>query len=325
MLRLIPRAPCKISVRALCDKLRDADFPVTSRTVQRDLVELSAVFPLAVDDREKPFGWSWQRDASSFDLPGLSIPEALTLTLVEQHLRDQLPPSALNALQPRFQSAARILASADGSAMSKAWLKKVRTIAPLQPLLPPVIDDYCQRTVYLALMQDQRLRLHYKKRDAAAVTVYEAVHPLGIVQKGKLIYLVCMLSDYDDVRTLALHRVQQAHLIYEPARRKPGFDLDQFIASGEFGFKTGEPIVLRATFQRAVGEHLFETPLSFDQVLEAAEDGALSLTATVPSTRTLVFWLTGFGPAVVVHAPAQLRAEMKEIALAMARSYSSSP
>lgn len=286
MLRLIPRSPCKISVRDLCDKLRDADFPVTNRTVQRDLVELSAVFQLTVDDRERPFGWSWQRDASSFDLPGLSVPEALTLTLVEQHLRNQLPPSALNALQPHFQSAARILSSADGTVMSKAWLKKVRTIAPLQPLLPPVIDDCCQRTVYLALLQDQRLRLHYKKRDAAATTMYDVVHPLGIVQKGRLIYLVCMLSDYDDVRTLALHRIQQAHLIDEPVRKKPGFDLDNFIASGEFGFRTGEPIVLRATFQRAVGEHLFETPLSFDQVLEVAEDGTLALTATVPSTRT---------------------------------------
>lgn len=65
MLRMIPRAPSKVSVKDLCDQLRDADFVVTERTVQRDLVELSSVFPLAVDDRAKPFGWSWQRDASS--------------------------------------------------------------------------------------------------------------------------------------------------------------------------------------------------------------------------------------------------------------------
>lgn len=325
MLRLIPRSPCKISIRNLCDKLRDANFPVTNRTVQRDLVELSAVFPLAADDREKPFGWSGQRDASIFDLPGLSVPEALTLTLVEQHLRNHLPPSALDALQPRFQSAARLLSSADRTTGSKAWLEKVRTIAPSQPLLLPVIDDCCQRTVYLALIQDQRLMLHYKKRDVATTTIYDVVHPLGIVQKGGRVYLVCMFSDYNDVRTLALHHIQQAHLIHEPAREKPGFDLDRFIASDEFGFKAGAPIVLRATFQRAAGEHLFETPLSPDQVLETAENGTLALTATVPSTPTLVFRLTGFGPAVVVHEPAQLRAEMKEIALGTAQAYSPSP
>nr|WP_249222960.1 WYL domain-containing protein [Noviherbaspirillum sp. L7-7A] len=325
MLRFIPRAPSKISVRDLCDKLRDADFPVTSRTVQRDLLELSAVFPLAVDDRTKPFGWSWQRDAPSFDLPGLTVPEALTLTLVEQHLRDQLPPIALDALQPHFHSAARILSLADGMKISTSWLHKVRTIAPLQPLQPPAIDEDCQRTIYLALMRDQQLKLHYKKRNAAEETVYESVHPLAIIQRGGLIYLVCIFAGHDDVKTLALHRVRHAHMTSESARRKPGFDLDQFIASGELGFRTGEPIILRATFTRTAGEHLYETPLSSDQILEVGEQGTLTLTATVAATRTLVFWLTGFGSGVVVHEPVQLRAEMKEIALRMATAYSQSP
>jgi predicted DNA-binding transcriptional regulator YafY len=322
MLRLLPRAPVKITSRELCDRLGTADFPVTKRTVERDLNELAAVFPLVVDTREKPYGWSWQQDASSFDLPGLSLPEALTLALVEQHLCKQLPPSALDALQPYFRSAAKTLSSAGSAAMSNAWLEKVRSIAPLQPLQAPPLDEACQRTVYLALMKDLQIRLHYRKRDAASDTVYEAVHPLAVVQRGALIYLVCTFADYGDVRTLALHRVRHAELVYEPARRPADFKLDDFIESGAFGFRTGDPIVLRATFKRAIGEHLYETPLSKDQVLELREDGMLSLTATVAATRTLVFWLTGFGPGVVVHEPAQLRAEMREIALNMAAAYS---
>lgn len=322
MLRLIPRAPSKIAVKDLQERLQEADFAVTTRTVQRDLVDLSTVFPLISDDREKPYGWSWQREASSFDLPGLSIPDALTLALVEQHLRNQLPPNALDALQPQFRSAARTLSAMAPSVMSKAWLNKVRTVAPAQPLLPPTVDEECQRTIYLALMKDLQLTLHYKKRDAAKATVYPVVHPLAIVQRGGLIYLVCTFADYADVRTLALHRVQEAHLIYEDARRRPGFDVDAFIASGEFGFRTGAPIVLRATFRRGAGEHLFETPLAADQVLEVRANGTVHLTATVAATRTLVFWLTGFGAAVEVHGPAKLRAEMKEIALGMAANYS---
>lgn len=322
MLRLLPRAPARITARELCDRLSTADFPVTKRTVERDLNELAGVFPLVVDDREKPYGWSWQRDASGFDLPGLSIPDALTLTLVEQQLRNQLPPSALDALKPYFILAAKTLSSVDDSTSSKAWLNKVKTIAPLQPLQPPRIDEACQRTIYLALMKDLQLKLHYKKRDAADDTVYDAVHPLGIVQRGNLIYLVCTFADYDDTRTLALHRVRRAEIVHEPVRRRASFDLDEFIASGAFGFRTGGPIVLRATFKRAIGEHLYETPLSDDQVLAPGEDGTLALTATVAATRTLVYWLTGFGAGVVVHAPAQLRAEIKQIALEMAKAYS---
>lgn len=321
MLRLIPRAPAKIAVKELQELLRDADFTVTTRTVQRDLLDLSTLFPLIADDREKPYGWSWQRDASSFDLPGLSIPDALTLTLVEQQLRNQLPPTSIDALQPQFRSAARVLSAMATTATSKAWLGKVRTIAPLQPLQAPSLDEACQRTIYLALMKDLQLTLRYKKRDAETATVYPVVHPLAIVQRGGIVYLVCTFDDYNDVRTLALHRVQEASVIHASAKRHPGFDVDAFIATGAFGFLTGPPIVLRATFQRPVGEHLFETPLAPDQVLEMDEHGAIHLTATVASTRTLVFWLTGFGAAVEVHGPATLRAELKKAALGMAAIY----
>ena len=320
MLRFVPRAPAKIAVKELQERLRDADFQVTTRTVQRDLVDLSSVFPLISDERDKPYGWSWQREASSFDLPGLSIPDALTLTLVEQHLRNQLPPTALDALQPQFRSAARVLAAMDPSVTSKAWLTKIRTIAPLQPLQAPSLDEDCQRTVYLALMKDFQLKLLYKKREAAEVIVYEVVHPLAVVQRGGIVYLVCTFADYDDVRQLALHRVQEASLIYEASRRSPDFDVDAYIASGAFGYRTGGPIVLRATFKGRVGDHLYETPLAPDQVLEVREDG-VHLTATVAATRTLVFWLTGFGAQVEVHGPAKLRAEMRDIAIKMAATY----
>lgn len=321
MLRMLPRAPGKISVRDLAERLRDAEFPVTERTIQRDLNELAAVFPLVVDDRDKPFGWSWQRDGSSFDLPGLSLPEALTLTLVEQSLRDQLPPSTVDALQPHFKSAARVLSSVDDAAMSKAWLNKIRNIAPQQPLLAPPMDAECQRTVYLAVMQERQLRLHYRKRDAATDTVYDVVHPLAIVQRGGLIYLVCMFGDYDDPRTIALHRLQKAELRFEPARAKADFCVDEFIASGQFGVIAGEPITLHAVFARAAGEHLQETPLALDQLLDLSDPLTVRLTASVPHTRALVWWLLGFGDAVEVVAPPALRLELAETAARMAAIY----
>jgi predicted DNA-binding transcriptional regulator YafY len=321
MLRMVPRAPAKVSAKELCERLRAADFNVTKRTVERDLIELSTVFPIVVDSRDKPYGWSWLRDASSFDLPGLTLPEALTLTLVEQHLQHHLPPNAVDALRPHFQSAARTLSAVDESAPSRAWLDKVRSIQPQQPLLPPRMDEECQRVVYLALMQDRQLKLHYRKRDADAPAVYAAVHPLAVVQRGGMVYLVCMFGSYDDVRTLALHRVHAAEALYEPARKKAGFDIDTYIASGQFGVITGEPVNLRATFTRVAGEHLFETPLSVDQVLTCGADNRLHLAATVPNTRALVWWLLGFGDGVVVQEPSSLRNELASIAARMATAY----
>jgi hypothetical protein len=132
---------------------------VTRRTVERDLEELSAVFPIVVDSRDKPFGLSWLRDASSFDLPGLTVPEALTLTLVEQHLRHHLSPITVDALRPHFRSAARTLSAVEDSAPSRAWLDKERGMPSQQPLLPPRMGEECKRNVYLALMRDRQLKL----------------------------------------------------------------------------------------------------------------------------------------------------------------------
>lgn len=321
MLHMVPRAPRKISVKEIRSALVDAEFVVTERTIQRDLQELSLVFPLLADERDRPFGWSWRHDSPNFDLPGLSVPEALTLALVEQHLANALPPATLDALRPYFMSASQALGAIDKDAQSNTWLSKVRTIPPMQRLIAPVIDPACQRTIYDALMRDCQLKIAYRKRDATAVNQYDSVHPLAIIQRGQIIYLICMFADYNDIRMLPLHRVTAAEVLYLPSRKNADFDVDQYIESGYMGFCADRAIRLRALFSRAAGEHLFETALTRDQVLRALPDGRLELTATVPETRELTWWLLGFGDGVEVVEPAELREELGAMIRRMARAY----
>lgn len=115
MLRLVQRYPQKISMQAIKGVLEVQGFDSTERTIQRNLVEFSRAFPLVVDDRAKPFGWSWQRDAHSFYLPGLTVSEALTWVLAEP--------------QPQ---------------RGRSWLDKVRTVPPAQTLIPPTCSAWCR-------------------------------------------------------------------------------------------------------------------------------------------------------------------------------------
>ena len=321
MLRLIPRAPGKISVQDLRARLANEDFTVTVRTIQRDLHELSSTFPLTVDERDKPFGWSWQRDAPNFDLPGLAVPEALMLSLAEQHLVNHLPPAILDALRPAFQSAERTLANAQGKGTARSWLDKVRSVLPTQPLLPPVVNPASQRAVYEALMHDQQLTLTYLKRGSTTPVVYEAVHPLGVVQRGQLIYLVCLFGDYNDQRLLAMHRITDAEALYQAARKPVDFSIDRYIESGAFGFGSGEEVRLHARFTRKAGEHLLETKIREEQVLDELPDGRLELIATVPNTSELHWWLLGFGDGVEVIEPLALRQQIKETVSSMGLLY----
>ncbi|WP_258808227.1 WYL domain-containing protein [Pseudidiomarina sp. CB1] len=63
MLRHIPKQPQKIDVNTLRERLTEQGIDVSVRTIQRNLVELSEVFPLTTDERCKPFGWSLLADA----------------------------------------------------------------------------------------------------------------------------------------------------------------------------------------------------------------------------------------------------------------------
>lgn len=306
MLRLIPRYPGKVTTSHLRQGLGNQGFEVTARTLQRDLQELSQIFPLVVDEREKPFGWSWQRDARSFDLPGMTIPEALTWAMAEQHLKTMLPVSIMEHLQPHFQAARHRLDGEPQPKHGRAWLDKVRTVPPNQPLLPPQISKAVHREVSNALLHEKQAEVRYRKKGQEQTSIYR-IHPLGLIQRGPVTYVYCRLFDYEDARLLALHRIEEVTILHEDTVYPDDFDLDDKTARGVWDFGSGERIQVTLRFTAEAGEHLNETPLSTDQTIEMSEDGHLVVKATVPDTPQLHWWIQGFGSQVIVINPAKLK------------------
>jgi len=320
LLRLIPRYPIKTIASKLCSRLRDEGILVTKRTVERDLQSLSEIFPLTSDERDKPYGWSWQKNAPSFDIPGLTGPQALTFALVEQYLRPLLPASMLDELKPYFTAAAQRLGSLPRERGIPSWTGKVRVVPPAQALLPPRINLDAQRSVYESLLNNRQAKLVYHKRGADSPVEY-IVHPLAVVQRGPVFYLVCTLFHYQDVLLLALHRVLSAVVLDEPSSRPKGFDLDAYIRTGALDFGSGCTIRLEALFTKDAAEHLHETPLSDNQTIKPAGEGQVKVTATVAETPQLTWWLMAFGEQVEVIRPKGLRREIATSAQAMAKLY----
>lgn len=322
MLRLIPRYPSKITVRALSQRLGQEGFNITVRTLQRDLQDLCTIFPLVVDDQDKPFGWSWQKDAASFDLPGLTVPEALTLAMVEQYLAQMLPVSVTEQLKPHFKAAHQRLDHDENlPKQGRSWLDKVRTVPPNQPLIPPQINHTIQQEVSYALLHEKQLKILYRKKGEQSTNEYR-IHPLGMVQRGPVLYLHCRMFDYEDTRILAIHRIEEATALADNAIYPPDFDMDNEIQQGVWGFGSGDLIELVLRFTAIAGEHLSETPLSDNQTLETLADGYLLVRATVPDTQQLFWWLLGFGHQVEVVAPLELRGQLQESLLKTLSLYS---
>ena len=306
VLQMIPRAPHKVTAREIVERLQTEGQDATKRTVERDLIALSAIFPLQADERAKPYGWSFSRDSVGFSLPGMSPLQAIVLRLARSHLGRLLPAHLDEALLPYFRQADQVLTSIGGAGRRFDWDRHVAVVEATQPLLPPDIDSTALEMIHAALDQGQRLRLRYDSRSQQKVLNY-TVSPLGLVYRGAVGYLVASIVPYDDPRQLALHRIRAAELLDEPATPSGPFDLQAYARSGAFGFLDEGPVELVLRMQRPAAQHLRETPLSTDQCIDDDGPDHVRISATVNLTSQLRWWLLGFGGQVEVLSPDRLR------------------
>lgn len=320
MLRLIPRQPSKISTTELIQHLADDGFATTARTLQRDLVRLSSVYPLLCDDRDKPFGWSWDKDANVHEVPGIDSDTALAFYLAEKHLEPLLPRTTMKRLAPHFKRAEQVLDQADGGKGNPAWRNKVRVLHRGPGLKNPAILPDVQSAAYDALLRNRRLDVQYMPRGSKTSKQYE-LNPLGLVLKDGLFYLVCCMWDYPDIRLLTLHRMKAAMVMDTPSATPNGFDLDDYIASGELDFVVGDTIELKALISEAMSIHLQERPLHAKQTMAKSDDGRILLNVSVQDSNELRWWLLGFGDQVEILKPVSLRGDFRAMVNNMAKSY----
>jgi len=307
-----------MAIEALTSALRAEGIEVHTRTVRRDLEELSQVHPLICDDRTKPHGWAWAKNAAPLLPPTLDPHTALAFLLVAEHASGLLPSTTLASLQPYFDQASRVIAKGAGEALRR-WPSKIRILPPGIALRHATSSPAALDVVYRAVLEERRFRATY--RNASGETREHVVNPLALVLRGAQRYLVCTLKRPDSPIQLALSRIESAELLEEEAVIPAAFDLDDFIRRGSLDMPLGGAMLALAfRVRREVGGFLSDTRLADDQRVK--EDGEwLVVEATVPSTRELRRWLLGFGADVEVTSPPELRFEIEAAARQMVQAY----
>lgn len=321
MLQKIPRYPGSIGTRRLKDKLEAEDLQVDVRTIQRDLLKLSDIFPLACEEQGKALHWCWAEDAKVMDIPGMDQTTALAFRLAEEHLTKLLPQATLKHLEPHFRNAKEVLKPTRSTRLG-LWPGKVCVIGRGPELKPPPIKVDVHDAVYRALLEDRQIEVTYKRKDAEQPKSYP-VNPLGLVFRDGVVYLVGTAKEYPDVRHFALHRMSAPKVLDTPCRRPRGFDLNTYVKQDQFfAYPMSRGLIrVEALFDATAAVHLSERLLSKDQSLTTQEDGRVLLQATVKDSLELRWWLLGFGDKVEVLAPKDLREEFKAIVQRMASRY----
>jgi predicted DNA-binding transcriptional regulator YafY len=321
LLRLLPRAPVRATSSELAQRLEREGFSIAKRSVERDLHALSLQFPIELDDRSKPFGWSWHRDAPTFSLPGMSPLQATVLLTANAHLHSLLPAHQLAELAPLMEQARRTLTSMTDPD-SPTWADRVAVAPATQALLHPGTRSDVLVAVHEGVFKSQQLEIRYRTRAAADNRSYR-VHPLGLVVRGQVTYLACRIGDYRDVRLLAVHRIEAAEVLDGAAVGPRGFRVQEMIPLVAAGFDRQKQIRLVLKMAEPAAEHLHETKLAADQIISPSDEaGWVRVSAIVEDTAQLRWWLLGFGSFVEVLSPKQIRREMASEVSAVAARYS---
>ncbi|EGQ7973134.1 WYL domain-containing protein [Vibrio parahaemolyticus] len=295
LLKRIPKSH-QVTARELHQQLEHIGIERELRTIQRNLELLCEHFDIIRDERSKPYGYRWNKETGGMTLPKLSAQEALLLNLAEEYLIKLLPANITASLDGFFQEAKYKLNPTNGNSKEREWLKKVRVVSEMQPLLPPKIETEVFSTISEALYHDRLLNIDYY--NTKQVQKSALVMPLGLAQQGQRMYLVCRFDGYDNERSIAVHRVSKATVSSFGFERPKEFKLSQYDADGRFGFGEGEKISLELEVKNELALLLSETPISTDQNITQLGD-IYKISATVVDSKLLGQWLSGFGDLVI--------------------------
>ena len=305
LLKRLPTRGAGKTASELTQELQVAGFDVSKRQVERDLGELMDAFDLECNNASIPYGWRWLPGASS-DLAGMTLADALSLSLVEDMVKPLLPVSMLQGLECRFAQARKKLNDLAVENPNARWLDKVRTIQPTQPLLAPQINPEILYTIQECLLADEIIDVEYRGADAETAHS-QGLHPLGLVTRGQITYIVATAWDYSDIRLYTLHRIAQANRTYEHCKKPTGFNLMKYLENGAIHFGSGKTTRLKAKVSDSLARILLETPLSKDQKIVGNR-----LTATVLDTWQLEWWILSQGAAITVIAPVALQKTIRK-------------
>ena len=322
MTERIPRYPSKVTANQIQDFLKNLGYSISLRSVQRDLNELSRLFPIECDDKSIPFGWSWKKDSPGYEFPAMDPIQALTFSLVAQYLEPLMPKANFKRIEAFFNRAESVLIGNEKSKLLN-WRKRVKVIPESIRFKEPKVSLEIRQKLYQAVYERIQIKALYKKR-GSETSDERHIHPLGIVIKGSMHYLICMM-DEDEIepRYLPLQRFERVELLNEASKEPENFDMEEFIHRNNLGFTYSKDLfTFEAIFDKTMAYHLLETPLNDTQTVEEVDDNKLRIKARIPDTLQFEQWLMSFGSDVEVLKPRKLRKKFQKLAESLKSIYS---
>jgi proteasome accessory factor B len=283
---------------------------VTIRTIQRDIqvIQSDMAEPLMHED-----GRYFLMPQERLSALNLTLQQARALFIATRlflRYSDEGDPYAAEALR----QVARIMpARVQKQVQAAADTVASRTFDPAFARQMTTITD--------AWAKQRVLRLSY--RSAGKQRIREViVEPYFIEPSaaGLATYLIGYSRTHDSIRTFKVERIVSSDMLPEAFELPPDLDIDALLSSA-WGIIWGEGKNVQLRFSPDVAWRVRETRWHPSQSIEDQPDGSVLLTMAVAGMMEVGRWVRSWGDRVEVLSPPELRAELREEAVRLARLY----
>ncbi|MFT4805762.1 MAG: putative DNA-binding transcriptional regulator YafY [Psychroserpens sp.] len=314
MLRKIPVSPgMPITTTELHQHLIDEGFEVSKRTVERDLLKLSEIGGLYLNESAQGNTWGNIGGAHSNKL-AMQPSEALMLVLSEKLLLHTMPIEYAQRIGARIENA-KVLLSA-GNALGK-WQDKLQVISDGYPLINnSLLDDDTREIIYECVLKECQINIRYQARDKDTPRNY-CLNPLGIIIRGQSHYLVATKTTSPEKPLLFLfHRIKSADSNYKKMDMPSSFTMADYYAKNPSGWilkKESQIETIKLNVKGYALDTLLNNKLAKDQKLEHFADGWAKVQFSCVPTYDLVAWMLRYGADVICESPAHLKRKMTKV------------
>jgi proteasome accessory factor B len=180
-------------------------------------------------------------------------------------------------------------------------------------------------TVTEAWSRGRVLRLSYRsagKHRPKEVTVEP--YFLEPSAAGFSTYLIAYSRTHAAMRTFKIERIVSAEMLPEHFEAPAELDVDELLSSA-WGIIWGEGTSVRLRFAPDVAWRVRESRWHPSQQVEDIADGSCLMTINVASLMELGRWVRSWGDKVEVLSPRELREELRDEAVRIARQYTRKP
>ncbi|HQQ64497.1 MAG TPA: WYL domain-containing protein, partial [Pseudomonadales bacterium] len=201
-----------------------------------------------------------------------------------------------------IQQARQTLEAKDKQGARRAWANSVRVVAKGYTLKPVELAEDTLSHVYEAITRQRQLSIVKDEKTFV-------VHPLGLVMRGLVHYLVCTYQGYGDIRITALHRLTATSVLPGKRHVPAGFNLDEILASGlmHWRLEPGHVKPFEIEVSGAMVGYFEDNRFTDEQQITLLGKDSAVIAFVEEDTLELRQWLLGFGEDVKVLKPVEVR------------------